>query len=602
MTKQPQNSSNDKWTSARECLTPSGVLSVIMPCFNLTETIADNLKRVHNLLDGHIPFEIIAVDDGSSDGSAAAIREAAESLPSVVPLILPRNLGKGGALRNGAEQCRGSHILLIDADLDIPPHQLNVFFDVMLEKKADIVIGSKRHPDSQVQYPWHRHITSAVYYSMVKLIVGLPVRDTQTGMKLFRSEALKYAFTRMLVKRFAFDLEILSIAHEEGYKIAEAPVIVDFKGNFGCLNWKTIKQITIDTLAIFYRLRWLRYYQSLEPRDMPTPAPMVSVVIACPAPTGYLDECLQGLSRQGYKNFEIIILPDEASEREWPEGTREIATGAIRPADKRNIGIEAAHGEMVALLDDDTWPVNNWLERAIPYFSDPTVGAVGGPASTPHKDTLMAKAGGKVYANFLVSGNVRYRYEPDRVREVDDFPSCNLVIRTDVLRKLNGFNTEFWPGEDTILCMQLVHDLKLRIIYDPWVQVYHHRRPLLLPHLRQVGRYALHRGYFARRFPATSRRISYMLPSIFVVGLVAGALVSPFSVILSIMYLICLGIYLTLTLLSAISLSPVIWLSVWIGVIFTHLVYGVRFIQGLLSRSMPGEVSRFDHPSEKPSP
>jgi hypothetical protein len=207
--------------------------------------------------------------------------------------------------------------------------------------------------------------------------------------------------------------------------------------------------------------------------------------------------------------------------------------------------------------------------------------------------------GGRVYESALVSGSYRYRYLPTRVLEVDDFPSCNLFVRTDAARELGGFRTDFWPGEDTYFCMELVHRLRQRILYNPWVLVYHHRRSLFLPHLRQIGRYALHRGYFARRFPATSRRIGYMIPSAFVVGLVAGlplALAVPWCRVL---YLAGLVLYATLTLLATATRRPGVWLTTWLGVMLTHVVYGTRFLAGLFTRRLPGEVQRFDHPSEQ---
>jgi cellulose synthase/poly-beta-1,6-N-acetylglucosamine synthase-like glycosyltransferase len=184
---------------------------------------------------------------------------------------------------------------------------------------------------------------------------------------------------------------------------------------------------------------------------------------------------------------------------------------------------------------------------------------------------------------------------------VDDYPSCNLLVRTSALRTLGGFRTDYWPGEDTLLCMDLVHSLGGRIVYEPRVLVYHHRRPLFLPHLRQVGRYALHRGFFARRFPATSRRIGYLIPSLFVLGLVAGAPMAVWNQTLRLLYLSAVSLYALATLLNCIDRHPGRWLLTWFGMIATHLVYGTRFLQGLVFGATPSTVQRFDHPSENPS-
>ena len=595
-----QNTKN-LWSAAQACLGATGSLSVIMPAYGLETVIERNIETVCRLLEGNIPFEVLPVDDGSRDGTATAIRRAAARDPDHVhPVFVQVNAGKGNALKCGFAAARGSHILLLDADLDLDPVRITTFFDIMAEKQAAIVIGSKRHPDSVIDYPWHRRLSSAVYYTIVRLLIGLPISDTQTGMKLFTREALAWSFERMLVKTFAFDLEVLSIAHAQGYKVAEAPIEMHFGEKVGCLSWTNVKQVMIDTLAIFYRLRILRYYDSVEIVPPPEKPLFVSVVIACPGPSPYLTECLEALALQTYPHFEALVLPDAPCDLgPTPFALHVIPTGKIRPAEKRNTGIQQARGEVVAFLDDDAYPVPAWIEQAIKYFTMPDVGGVGGPGVTPPGDPFLGQASGRVYANPLVSGNYRYRYLGDRVRaSIDDFPSCNLFVRTDVLRAIGGYRTDFWPGEDTILCADIAIGQKRRIIYDPWVQVFHHRRPLFGPHLRQIGRYALHRGYFAKRFPATSLRISYLIPTFFVLGLVVGAVLACLHPWLRIAYFAVLAFYLLITFISSVSLSPALWLVTWLGVIATHVVYGVRFAQGLLARRMPCEVAAFDHPSE----
>lgn len=601
MSKAPETPKKNDWAVVRECLGPDGKLSIVMPAFRLAAVITENLERVCALFRGSVPFEVIIVDDGSSDATAARIRGLAAAHPEIKPLLLHSNSGKGAALMQGFTHSTGTHVLLLDADLDIPPEQTPVFFKIMRRRNADVVIGSKRHPRSRLDYPWQRRLASIVYYGMARLLVGVPVRDTQTGMKLFRRPALKYAFDRILVKHFAFDLEVLSILHNAGYRIAEAPVEIQFGDKIGCLNWSTVRKIIKDTLAIFYRLRILRYYQSLRPLKMPDPVPSVSVVIACPAPSRYLEECLAGLAGQTMKPTEIIVLPDRPHpDYPWPPGLRVVPTGPVRPARKRNLGIREARGEIVAFIDDDAAPLENWIERALPYFSSPEIGAVGGPAITPPREPPRAAAGGRVYANRLVSGKYRYRFLHDRVRESDDLPSCNLLARRNALEAIGGFRTDYWPGEDTLLCLALRRDLNLKIIYDPWVAVRHHRRALFRPHLRQIARYARHRGFFFRHFPETSRRVSYTLPSLFVLGLVLGPVAVLFLPALRPVYLGIVGFYLAATLLGSFDRRFKIWMLTWAGILATHLVYGTFFMLGLPARKMPEALTPFDHPSERP--
>ena len=597
----PQMKKNKElWGSARRCLGSDGSLSVVMPAFTLEKVIEQNIEQVYSLLKDNIPFEILAVDDGSRDNTAEAISRAAAKDPERIrPVLVKINSGKGNALKSGFAAAKGSHILLLDADLDLSPERISTFFDIMASENASIVIGSKRHPDSIIDYPWQRRLVSALYYTFVYLLIGLPVSDTQTGMKLFTREALQWSFDRMLVKAFAFDLEVLSIAHAKGFRVAEAPILMQFGQKLGCLNWKNVRQVTNDTLAIFYRTRILRYYQSVEVPPKLTSSPLVSVVIACPADSIYLREALNALEKQSYQNFEVIVLPDETIDLSEFQRTKVIPTGKTRPAEKRNIGIHAAQGSVIAFLDDDAYPVPNWLKYAVKYFASEDVGAVGGPGETPPNDPFMAQAGGRVYANRYVSGNFRYRYVGDRVRRsINDYPSCNLFVRKKLLEKIGGYRTDFWPGEDTILCSDIVIKENKRIVYDPWAVVYHHRRPLFLPHLRQIARYALHRGHFAKRFPETSFKFSYLIPSLLVCGIICGI---PLCLLFNPLWYLYTGIitiYLLITLLSSFSLRPHMWLITWLGVITTHLVYGVRFLQGLLAKRMPCETARFDHPSE----
>ena len=277
----------------------------------------------------------------------------------------------------------------------------------------------------------------------------------------------------------------------------------------------------------------------------------------------------------------------------------------MRPAEKRNVGIRAATGEIVAFIDDDAYPDAHWLEYAVRYFGDETIGAVGGPGVTPPNDSFLARMGGRVYDNLLVSGNYRYRYKAGGVRrDVDDYPSCNLLVRKSLLDSFGGYRTDFWPGEDTLLCKDIV-DAGRRIVYDPWVVVNHHRRPLFGAHLRQLGRYAFHRGYFVKRYPSNSLHLSYFVPSAFVAYLVVWvALVAiPQPVEMSAVAFVVwhaaisgpMLLYVALVALTTFALNPVVWAVTAAGVVATHVCYGVQFVRGLLARRAPCEFIGRDH-------
>ena len=604
---------DEKWQFTKETVGAGG-LSIVMPLYRLANEAADNLREVAELFESHeVKVELVPVDDGSGDGTDKVLERLDFSKLRHVtlnPVICKKNGGKGAALRAGFGASSGRYVMLLDGDLDIHPKQTPYFFEEMVTKGADIVVGSKRHPKSVVQYPWHRRIVSGVYFTLVKWFVGLPITDTQTGMKLFKREVLGPALERMLVKTYAFDLELLSIAASRGAKIVEAPVVIHFGNKFGALKPKTVIQMSKDTLAVFYRLRLLKYYaKCLVPKRLDHD-PLVSIVIACPQRSWMLDECLEAIRGQSYENWECIVLPDEAVGAEEAKGAdriRWIATGKVRPAEKRNLGIREAKGEIVAFIDDDAYPDAHWLEYAVKYFGEKDIGAVGGPGVTPPGDRRLAKIGGRVYDNWLVSGNYNYRYRAGGVRmDVDDYPSCNLFVRRDILEKVGGYRTDFWPGEDTLLCKDIIDNWK-RIVYDPWVVVYHHRRPLFLPHLRQLGRYAFHRGYFCKRFPSNSLRLSYFVPTLFDAYLAFLSLVG----LLNLTKVDCLRItfhhwgywpfwlYLTLVALTSFSFKPHHWLLTAAGVVASHVWYGIRFIQGLCAKKAPCEYIGKDHAQGK---
>lgn len=253
------------------------------------------------------------------------------------------------------------------------------------------------------------------------------------------------------------------------------------------------------------------------------------------------------------------------------------------------MAIDYAKGEIFAFIDDDAYPAKDWLKNAIRNFADPIIAAVGGPAITAPDDNLRQKASGIIYSSFLGSGRNIYRYLPKDKREVDDYPSCNFLVRKSVMQELGGFKTNFWPGEDSKLCFDITQSLNKKIIYDPEVLVYHHRRPLFMPHLKQVANYALHRGYFVKRYPQTSFRISYFVPTLFLWVVITGGILSIFLAWLRIIYLWGISLYFLLVFIFSICKDLRLIPLVFFGIILTHLTYGFYFLKGLFSRKLSEE-------------
>lgn len=239
-----------------------GKISVVMPAFNESENILRNLiEVVQTLARFEYDFEVIVVDDGSPDNTHIQAARVLTQHPELVRIVrYDKNLGKGNALICGTCYATGAYIVFLDADMDLHPSQLPVFFEIMDVTGADVVIGSKRHPASRVNYPLVRQLYSNVYYGIVRLLFGLPVKDTQTGLKLFKAEVLQAVFPRILAKRFAFDIEVLANAHRLGYRIVDAPVTLHYRRALGRIKNRDVYDIFKDTLAIFYRMYILRYY------------------------------------------------------------------------------------------------------------------------------------------------------------------------------------------------------------------------------------------------------------------------------------------------------------------------------------------------------
>ncbi len=258
----------------------------------------------------------------------------------------------------------------------------------------------------------------------------------------------------------------------------------------------------------------------------------------------------------------------------------------MNPARKRDIAIKYARGDILAFIDDDVYPHKDWLKNAVANFNDLEVAAVGGPAITPQEDNFKQRASGAVYSSWVVSGKYVYRYLPRKKIEVEDYPSCNFLVRRSVMEELGGFNTDFWPGEDTKLCLDITRKIGRKILYDPQTVVYHHRREIFIPHLKQIANYALHRGYFVKRYPETSLRAAYFVPSLFLLGVIGGGIAAVFFVPFKPVFLAALCLYLTLVLISSISNELCLIPLVFSGIIISHCAYGFYFLIGLLSNRL----------------
>ncbi len=236
-------------------------LTVVVPYFNPGELLVPTVSRVIEVLEASgASYEVLAVSDGSTDGSDAALDRALGGRPQFANVVLAANQGKGAALHVGLARGRGRYLGFIDADGDLDPLLLASFLETAKQQNPDIVFGSKRHPLSEVEYPKLRRVYSWGYQQLVRAGFRLDLRDTQTGIKLVRRDVVAAVLPRMLEKRFAFDLELFVVARRLGYgHFVEAPVRLRHQFQ-STVSWRSVRAMLIDTAAIWYRLRVLHFY------------------------------------------------------------------------------------------------------------------------------------------------------------------------------------------------------------------------------------------------------------------------------------------------------------------------------------------------------
>jgi len=202
-------------------------LSVIIPAYNEAERLPSTLEEAYGWLSDQLPddFEIIVVDDGSSDATVEKTREMIATHPCLKILVQPQNRGKGAAVKRGMLEAGGDIRLFMDADHSTHVRETEKVLAAM-EQGAEVVIASRQHPESDisVSQSWLREHMGQSFNLIMRSIVGLKMEDTQCGFKAFTAKAAKDIFSRQKLEGFSFDVELLFLASRLGYRIAEIPV------------------------------------------------------------------------------------------------------------------------------------------------------------------------------------------------------------------------------------------------------------------------------------------------------------------------------------------------------------------------------------------
>jgi len=241
-------------------------LSLIMPAYNEEDDIELVIERVDDVVRRMgLRYELIVVDDGSIDDTRIKVDNYAGNNGHVRVVGYKNNVGKGFALKTGFSHAAGDMVVFIDSDTEIDPRQVVRYVEAL--KDADVVVASKWHPQSKVDTPLIRRILSHGFNVLVKLLVGLKLSDTQTGLKAIRRNAFVSVFPRLTVKRYACDVEMLALANLLGLRIVELPINIRIRNLF---SLQEVWRMFLDVLGITYRLRVVRWYQRVLAQTNPS--------------------------------------------------------------------------------------------------------------------------------------------------------------------------------------------------------------------------------------------------------------------------------------------------------------------------------------------
>jgi glycosyltransferase involved in cell wall biosynthesis len=234
----------------------SPVLSIVVPAFNEQASIGLTIDRLREQLARlAAPWEIIVVDDGSTDHTSAVVDAIAAS-DRRVRLVPQDHAGKGSAVRRGMLAAHGEWRFMADADLSMPPDNLHRFLALVSREPAPhIVIGSREAPGSRrVGEPWRRHAIGRIFNRLVQLVVLPGISDTQCGFKLFSASSAAALFPELTIAGFAFDVELLFRARRAGFTIQEVGIVWNCRTETR-VGWSRGARAFVDVVRIWWRVR-----------------------------------------------------------------------------------------------------------------------------------------------------------------------------------------------------------------------------------------------------------------------------------------------------------------------------------------------------------
>jgi glycosyltransferase involved in cell wall biosynthesis len=559
---------------------PGPLLSVVTPVYNGAGFIAENVQIIRSeFAASGVPYELIVVSDGSVDDTAE--RALAAGHPEVRVLHYDRNVGKGYAVKLGLLAARGQYVGFIDSDLDLHPAELPAFLEAMERDGLDAAIGSKRHPRSQVDYPTRRRVYSWLYQKLIRVLFDLDVRDTQVGIKLFRRALVDAVVPHLLVKRYAFDLELLAVANDSGFRrIGELPVRLDYGFSESGLDPLAVAQALVDTAAIFYRLRILQYYRRRR-RIVGERLGETRFTTAVALVGASADEKALRRSLDALKKLEQAPDQVEVSLAE-PRGSEDDVTA------RRLEVLERTDADLIAFLTPGVLPGSNWLGALLPYFANPDVVAAGGPILPSVTGDLRVDGAAALYESRFAAGPLARRHLPGNLREIVDQPLDNLLVRREAARASAAFIDAAARGDDSDVCRRLAS--AGAVLFTPDAAVVAPMPRLVGPLLATVHAHARARG---RSLGAGGRvPVSVLPPALFAVG----ALVLPATPILPRSFQRMLGVGAAAYLLGLSYASvhaglrhrrPAVGAALALATPASHLAYGVGVLRGVVATLTP---------------
>lgn len=319
-----------------------------------------------------------------------------------------------------------------------------------------------------------------------------------------------------------------------------------------------------------------------------------SVIIPTLNTNSFLLKNLSYLNQQSFKDFEVIIVSENKIENIFQKDyffkLRIILKNITKPGKKRNYAASISDGEYLCFIDDDAFPANNWLEEANNFFDKNMLSEkvlLGGPGILPDDDNFFSKCANLFFCS-IFTGVSKSKYLAHKSYEkidFDDWPSVNMAINKKSFLELKGFDDNFWPGEDSKLCMKLIESSG-KIFYRSSFQVFHYRRSNFKKHFRQIFRYSYTRGLFFQNSDTNSKKIIYTTPTLFMLYFLSLPIAS-----INVIYLIPLMIFFLLLIIDAflstkIEKNFMVIISSRLLIFMSLICYGFGFLLSFLNKKI----------------